>query len=563
MKKIIFSLAIILAVSGVVIGITTAYFSDTETSTGNIFTAGELDLQVDHTYAMYNGEACVSQCEPTGEELIVNGGFEEPQLAYHHWQVFPDASQTHWTVENGAGLEIQNGGVAGDPHSGNQLAELDSHGQDSSSTISQTINTVPGQEYRLVFYYSPRPHRPAGDNTLGLELEVIAGSDGPIFTDTIMENAVGDSNTVWTEYTYNFKAVSSLTTIKFSDEGTENTLGGYLDDISIKALDCSYTSYGDGGNCVLWNTRDLGQGDTFWNFTDVKPGDYGVNVISLHLSDNPGWICMDIANTQDLENNCNEPETEAGDTTCQADEGELSQYLEIFTWADENNDGVYNPSTEYAFTASPVSFADYVGSGYDSTNSSAINPGGLDYIGMAWCAGTMTVESNGDFTCDPIGMNNLTQTDGLTADIILRTVQARHNEDFICSQNNGGGSFTNCDDGNLCTNDYYDTNTHECANTPVNCDDGDSSTADSCDVATGHCINTPISCDDGDLCTNDYYDSAYNSCQHSPVNCDDGILVTIDSCDSTIGCQHTPISCTNGSDCPQGSGCNTTQGFCE
>jgi predicted ribosomally synthesized peptide with SipW-like signal peptide len=46
MKKIILSLAIVGVVGAVVIGGTIAYFSDTETSTGNTFTAGTIDISV-------------------------------------------------------------------------------------------------------------------------------------------------------------------------------------------------------------------------------------------------------------------------------------------------------------------------------------------------------------------------------------------------------------------------------------------------------------------------------------------------------------------------------------
>ena len=46
MKKIILSLAIIAIAGTVTVGLTRAYFSDTETSTGNTFTAGTLDLNV-------------------------------------------------------------------------------------------------------------------------------------------------------------------------------------------------------------------------------------------------------------------------------------------------------------------------------------------------------------------------------------------------------------------------------------------------------------------------------------------------------------------------------------
>ena len=45
-KRILISLAIIGAVSAIVVGATTAYFSDTETASGNTFTAGTLNLQV-------------------------------------------------------------------------------------------------------------------------------------------------------------------------------------------------------------------------------------------------------------------------------------------------------------------------------------------------------------------------------------------------------------------------------------------------------------------------------------------------------------------------------------
>jgi spore coat-associated protein N len=46
MKKILISLAIIGVVGAIGIGATVAYFTDTETSTGNTFTAGSLDLTI-------------------------------------------------------------------------------------------------------------------------------------------------------------------------------------------------------------------------------------------------------------------------------------------------------------------------------------------------------------------------------------------------------------------------------------------------------------------------------------------------------------------------------------
>lgn len=50
MKKILLSLSLIVAVAAVVVGATTAYFSDSETSEGNTFTAGTLDLGIDENH---------------------------------------------------------------------------------------------------------------------------------------------------------------------------------------------------------------------------------------------------------------------------------------------------------------------------------------------------------------------------------------------------------------------------------------------------------------------------------------------------------------------------------
>jgi len=49
MKKILISLSVIVAVAAIVIGGTIAYFSDTETSTGNTFSAGTIDIAIDGT----------------------------------------------------------------------------------------------------------------------------------------------------------------------------------------------------------------------------------------------------------------------------------------------------------------------------------------------------------------------------------------------------------------------------------------------------------------------------------------------------------------------------------
>ena len=65
MKGIITSLGMIVFAGAVVAGGTGAFFSDTETSTGNLFTAGAIDLKVD-SEQHYNGNVCKDVDETNG-----------------------------------------------------------------------------------------------------------------------------------------------------------------------------------------------------------------------------------------------------------------------------------------------------------------------------------------------------------------------------------------------------------------------------------------------------------------------------------------------------------------
>lgn len=76
-KKVLMSLSVIAAAAAAVVGGTGAFFSDTETSTGNVFTAGAIDLKVD-SQQKYNGNVCVLiPAQGEGEDVIP---------AHYEWQ---------------------------------------------------------------------------------------------------------------------------------------------------------------------------------------------------------------------------------------------------------------------------------------------------------------------------------------------------------------------------------------------------------------------------------------------------------------------------------------------
>ncbi len=169
------------------------------------------------------------EIEPCGTELVVNGGFELPEITNPNgWDLFSSGTPAlGWSVDEAnsdtnATLEIQEN-VAGSAHGGNQLVELDS---DRSVKIYQDMVTKIGGVYTLKFWTSPRP----GQNSSQNQTEVKVGGN---VLDTIIEDGSSNSNTVWTEHTYTFTATSTFTRLEFTDRGASNSYGGYLDDISV------------------------------------------------------------------------------------------------------------------------------------------------------------------------------------------------------------------------------------------------------------------------------------------------------------------------------------------
>src|SRR3989344_4150418 len=61
---------------------------------------------------------------------------------------------------------------------------------------------------------------------------------------------------------------------------------------------------------LSWEAKDLTPGiDTFFNFGDIKPGDFGESTISLHVEEAPAWICLVFDNLVGADNSTNEPES--------------------------------------------------------------------------------------------------------------------------------------------------------------------------------------------------------------------------------------------------------------
>lgn len=209
-----------------------------------------------------------------------------------------------------------------------------------------------------------------------------------------------------------------------------------------------------------WTLTDLTL-QRFFDFVDLKPGDYGEDTISIHVGSNNAWMCAAARITDDTDQSCTEPEL-ADDPSCvaTATNGELDEDVNFAFWVDDG-DNVYEPTTgqggtpETVFLGGPLS-----GLGTQGDITLADAQGGIlggdpipgdttFYIGKIWCFGTLTptglVQDGTDtvgpldprgtgFTCDGTLVDNAAQTDRVMGDLQFYAVQSRNNTEFDCDE---------------------------------------------------------------------------------------------------------------------------------
>ena len=418
-KKILLSLSTIGIVAAIAVGGTIAYFNDTETSTGNIFTAGSIDLTIDST-SYYNGHICENsywECEPWADSVFAfnqgpkNNGGVVPLERSNPSKALGEAENddTYNFVSLGMGF-----------------------GGELELKFDNFILNGAGDDIEIVETSFGSP----GCNSYPERARVWVSQDGIIWDeigdiclDATLDMDNGSLQLPWAKF------------VKIKDISNPGDFGGDADGYDVdgvRAIHCGTDPDLTGQLCDgSWNLTNLDT-EKFFNFIDIKPGDSGKNVISLHVDDNDAWACVAIDDLQNDDNGCTEPEASDGDMTCGDDEGELAENLYFFAWTDDG-DSFFEPDENeiplFTNIAGPASDV-LNGITYpiaDSITGVPLNATTTYYIGLAWCAGNLTVnQSTGNITCDGTAMVNDCQSDSLSANITFFAEQERNNPDFIC-----------------------------------------------------------------------------------------------------------------------------------
>ncbi|MDZ4785826.1 MAG: TasA family protein [bacterium] len=261
--------------------------------------------------------------------------------------------------------------------------------------------------------------------------------------------------------------IAGATGAFFSD--TETSTGNTFTAGAID-LTVDNTSYYNGvfNPDTSWLQKDLEQGDLFFDFQDLKPGDWGEDTISLHVNNNDSWLCADVTLTDNSGMSSTEPELETEgeveDGTTGPNDGELASRVHFAWWADdgdnvfESNETLLQSGTLGALDVGQTATVALADSEVNIWDGTGPLPGdSIRYVGKAWCFGdfqltavdqdalgyTGTLENpkgtngpdvrNSGISCSGANEGNETQTDRVQADISFRAEQSRNNGSFLCS----------------------------------------------------------------------------------------------------------------------------------
>jgi hypothetical protein len=167
-------------------------------------------------------------------QIVTNGSFEQPTVPAASFTNFPVGSTliTGWTVVNNS-VSVVSGtfsqaGVAFPAQDMSQWLDLTGFNTNSNEGVSQTVTTIPGNQYQLSFWIG----NTTGGGIFGTTSTVNVSITGvPSFSET--NSTVSPTTQVWQQFTRTFVATGAATTLTFTNGDPSNDNDNGLDNISV------------------------------------------------------------------------------------------------------------------------------------------------------------------------------------------------------------------------------------------------------------------------------------------------------------------------------------------
>lgn len=259
-------------------------------------------------------------------------------------------------------------------------------------------------------------------------------------------------------------AAVSFSIAFFSDTETASNNSFTAGAIDLKVGNTSFYNGlpypGPTQNPVSFSPRDITV-ERFLDFQDIKPNDWGADVISLTVTDNPSFACYALKITQNDDLTCTAPES-AVDLNCTEPnidllDGDLANQVNFVFWADDGDNLLETSEVPKIIAQGPIAavmpeiegpLADTVNNVFGIPTPSPLPPNTPFYLAKAWCFGTLTAPGVPDnqltvppasmtkeelgITCDGSALNNAAQTDVVVGDITFSAIQSRNYVGFVC-----------------------------------------------------------------------------------------------------------------------------------
>ncbi|NQZ20421.1 MAG: PEP-CTERM sorting domain-containing protein [Colwellia sp.] len=190
----------------------------------------------------------------TDASLITNGSFEQTTFADNStsvgsvfntdlvaykdkdraWDVFEYLPG--WETSYGNGIELQKN-IVTLAQDGSHHVELDSHPRGASNTaMTQTVDSLTvGADYLLEFFYKPRTNN-RNDNGINVFWYDSAVGFSSGMEAALIADSTRNLTPNWALQTVSFTAEAESMNLSFAAFGTQNSLGGLIDNVSLEQL---------------------------------------------------------------------------------------------------------------------------------------------------------------------------------------------------------------------------------------------------------------------------------------------------------------------------------------